>query len=58
MDYIVEQSLEEKALLERWATEQAERAAAEEARIAAKETAKAKLTKLGLTEEEVAALIA
>lgn len=56
--YLVPLTDEEIAEREQWAVEQAEREAAEEARIAAKETAKAKLAKLGLTDEEVAALIA
>ena len=56
--YLVPLTTEEEAEREAWAAEAEERAAAEEAKIAAKETAKAKLAKLGLTDDEVAALIA
>lgn len=56
--YLVPLTPEEEAEREQWAVEQAEREAAEEAKIAAKETAKAKLAALGLTDDEVAALIA
>jgi len=55
--YLVPLTEKELAEREQWAIEAAERKAAEEAKVAAKETAKAKLAKLGLTEEEVAALI-
>lgn len=55
--YLVPLTPEEEAEREQWAVEQAEREAAEEAKLAAKEAAKAKLAKLGLTDEEVAALI-
>ena len=55
--YLVPLTEEELAEREQWAAEAAEREAAEEAKLAAKEAAKAKLAKLGLTEEEVAALI-
>jgi hypothetical protein len=56
--YLVPLTAEEEAEREQWAVEAAEREAAEEAKLAAKEAAKAKLAKLGLSEEEVAALIA
>lgn len=56
--YLVPLTPEEEAEREQWAAEAEERAAAEEAKIAAKETAKAKLAALGLTDDEVAALIA
>jgi hypothetical protein len=55
--YLVPLTEEELAERETWANEAEQRAAAEEAALAAKETAKAKLAKLGLTDEEVAALI-
>jgi hypothetical protein len=47
---------QELAERKQWAAEEAERQKAEEAKLAAKETAKAKLAKLGLTEEEISAL--
>jgi hypothetical protein len=47
---------EEVAERKQWAAEEAERQKAEEAKLAAKETAKAKLAKLGLTEDEISAL--
>lgn len=49
----------EKELVEReqWAIELAEREAAELAKVAAKKAALTKLAKLGLTEEEIIALI-
>lgn len=56
--YLVPLTPEEEAERKAWAAEAEERAAAEEAKIAAKETAKAKLAALGLTDDEVAALIA
>lgn len=56
--YLVPLTEEELAERETWAAEQAQREAAEQARLDAKETAKAKLAKLGLTDDEVAALIA
>jgi hypothetical protein len=55
--YLVPLTPEEIAEREQWAIEEAERQAAEEAKVAAKEAAKAKLAKLGLTDEEVAALL-
>lgn len=55
--YLVPLTPEEIAEREQWAKDEEARLAAEEAKIAAKEAAKAKLAKLGLTEEEVAALI-
>lgn len=59
--YLVPLTEEELAEREQWAIEAAEREAAEEAKVAAKETAKetakAKLAALGLTEEEVLALL-
>jgi hypothetical protein len=55
--YLVPLTKEELAEREQWAIEAAQRETAEEAKLEAKETAKAKLAKLGLTEEEVAALI-
>lgn len=56
--YLVPLTAEEEAEREQWAAEAEEREAAEAAKIEAKETAKAKLAALGLSEEEVAALIA
>lgn len=55
--YLVTMTEEDEADREQWAIEQAEREAAEEAKLAAKESARAKLAALGLTEEEVVALI-
>lgn len=55
--YLVPLTPEEEAERAQWAIEQAEREAVEEAKLAAKEAAKAKLAKLGLTDEEVAALL-
>ena len=55
--YLVQLTEEEFAERETWAAEAEAHEAAEQAALAAKETAKAKLAKLGLTEEEVAALI-
>jgi hypothetical protein len=55
--YLVPLSEEELAEREQWAKDEAAQAAAEEAKIAAKETAKAKLAALGLTEVEVAAIL-
>lgn len=59
MTEIIIRELTEEELIEcaKLAAEAAEREAAEEARIAAKEAALTKLAALGLTEEEVAALI-
>jgi hypothetical protein len=54
--YLVPLTKEELAERKQWAAEEAERQKAEEAKIAAKETGKAKLAKLGLTEEEISAL--
>lgn len=54
---IREMTEEEIAEREAFALEAAEREAEEQARIAAKEAALAKLAALGLTEEEVQALI-
>ena len=55
--YLVPLTPEEEAEREQWALEQAEREQAEEAKVAAKESARAKLATLGLTEDEVLALI-
>ena len=55
--YLVPFTEEELAQREQWAIDAAEREAAELAKIAAKEAALAKLAKLGLTEEEITALI-
>ena len=55
--YLVPLSPEQEAEREQWALEYTEREQAEEAKVAAKESARAKLAKLGLTEEEVLALI-
>lgn len=55
--YLVPFTEEELLEQEQWAVQQAEREAAEEAKVAAKESAQAKLAALGLTEEEVRALI-
>lgn len=55
--YLIPLTPEEEAERERFAEEQLEREAAEEAKVAARESALAKLAKLGLTEEEVASLI-
>lgn len=55
--YLVPLTEEELAEREQWAIEAAEREAAEEAKVLAKEAAMAKLAKLGLTEEEVSALL-
>ena len=55
--YFVPLTEEELAEREQWAIEAAEREAAELAKVAAKEAALKKLAKLGLTEEEITALI-
>lgn len=55
--YLIPLTEEELAEREQWAIEEAERVAAEEAKIAAKQSALAKLAKLGLTEEEARAVI-
>lgn len=55
--YLVPLTEEELAEREQWAIEAEELEAAEEAKVVAKETAKAKLAALGLTEEEVLALL-
>lgn len=55
--YLVPLSPEEEAEREALASAELERKAAEEAKVAAKEAAKAKLAALGLTDEEVAAII-
>ena len=52
-----EEIAEREAMAAQAAQEQAEREAEEAARIAAKESAQAKLAALGLTEDEVAALL-
>lgn len=54
--YLVPLTKEELAERKQWAAEEEERQKVEEAKLAAKETAKAKLAKLGLTEEEISAL--
>ena len=55
--YLVPLTEEELAEREQWAAEAAEHELAEEAKIQAKESALAKLAKLGLTEEEARAVI-
>lgn len=55
--YVVPLTDEEIAEREQWAIEAAERESAEEAKLAAKEAAKAKLAAIGLTEEELSALL-
>lgn len=55
--YLVPLTPEEEAEREQWAQEQADREAAEIAKEEAKASARAKLALLGLTEEEVVALI-
>lgn len=52
-DELIQQALNQAAT----AAAQAEREAAEAAKIAAKESARAKLAAIGLTEEEIAALV-
>jgi uncharacterized protein YfaA (DUF2138 family) len=55
--YLVPPSEEELAEREQWAIEAADREAAEQAKLDARESALAKLAKLGLTEEEAKAVI-
>ena len=55
--YLVPLTKEQLAEHEQWAVEKVERQEAEEAKLAAKEAAKNKLAALGLTEEELSALI-
>lgn len=55
--YLIPLTAEEEAEREQLAVEQAEREAEKQARISAKESAIAKLAKLGLTEEEAKAVI-
>lgn len=55
--YLVPLTPEEGAERETWALEQAEREQAEANKATARESARAKLALLGLTEEEVLALI-
>ena len=55
--YLVPLTKEELAERKQLAAEEIERQKAEEAKLAAKQTAKAKLAKLGLTEEEFFALV-
>lgn len=55
--YLVPLTPEEDAEREAWAFEEAQRQAEAVAKEQAKESARAKLAKLGLTEEEVLALI-
>jgi len=54
--YLVPLTPEEEAEREAWAVEQAEREAAEQAKQEARASALEKLAKLGLTQDEVAAL--
>lgn len=54
--YLVELTPEEVAERELWAKEQADREQAEADKVAARESALAKLAALGLTPEELAAL--
>ena len=51
--YLVPLTPEEQAEREQWVIEQAEREAAETARVEARESAMAKLAKLGLTVDEI-----
>jgi hypothetical protein len=55
--YLVPLTEKELAEREQWAIEAAEREAADKAKVSAKESALAKLAKLGLTEEEAKAVI-
>ena len=55
--YLVPLTPDEEAEREQWALDQVERVAAEEAQLAARDSARAKLAALGLTEEEVVALL-
>jgi hypothetical protein len=55
--YLVPLTEEEIAEQEKWAAEETSRQAEEQAAAAAKESALAKLAKLGLTEEEARAVI-
>jgi hypothetical protein len=55
--YLVPLTEEELAEREQWAIEAADREAAEQAKLDARESALAKLAKLGLTEEEAKAVI-
>jgi hypothetical protein len=55
--YLVPLTEEQETEREQWAIEAAERDAAEQAKLDAKESALAKLAKLGLTEEEAKAII-
>lgn len=55
--YLVPLTEEELAEREQWALEAEAKIAAEEAKVVAREAAMAKLAKLGLTEEEVSALL-
>lgn len=54
---VAELTPEEKAERKQWAKDEAERLAVEQAHEAARESALAKLAALGLTSEEIAALI-
>jgi hypothetical protein len=55
--YLAPLTPEQEAEREQWALEQTEREAAEAARIEARESALAKLAKIGLTEDEARAVI-
>lgn len=55
--YLVPLTPEQEAEREQWAAEQVEREAAETAKATARESAMAKLSALGLTDDEVAALL-
>lgn len=55
--WLVPLTPEEEAEREQWAVEQAEREQAEQEKQAARESARSKLAKLGLTDDEVAALL-
>lgn len=55
--YLVPLTKEQLAEHKKWAAEKEELQRLEEAKVSAKETAKSKLAALGLTEEEVSALI-
>jgi hypothetical protein len=55
--YLVPRTPEEEDERKAWAAEAADREAAEQAKLDARESALAKLAKLGLTEEEAKAVI-
>ena len=55
--YLVPLTPEEEAEREQWATEQAERESETQAKVDARESALAKLSALGLTAEEIQAIV-